>query len=499
MTIAELVADHATADPDGVAFASEGERLTWAGYDSWSDQLAGHLVAEGFRPGDRVAVQMADGPAVHAAFVACEKAGLVVVGIGGRAGAREVDHLMTRTGARHLVTEVRRSCGDPEGLAFASEGERLSWKDYDRWSDDLAGHLVAEGFRPGDRIAVQMADGPGVHAAFVACERAGLVVVGIGGPRRCPRGRPPHDPHRPRHLITQVDGLAPAEAPARERWLTADDVFLLNSTSGTTGLPKVVVHDQQRWFAFHELAVDAGELTADDVFMSLVPAPFGFGIWTSHVTPTALGAPCVVMSRFDADDRHRAHRGAPGDRARRGVDPVPDAARVAGVPRARPSPRCGSCSPAGRPSPSAGPPSSRTARAPSCSSSTVRTRPARSAARPPGTIASTGCARRGGSSSRWTCGCSATASRGARARCLSRGYLDDPAANAELYTPDGWMLTGDIVRIDDDGYLTVVGRASDFIIRGGKNVSAAQVEHEVGQPPRRRPGRRGRGPRRALR
>jgi len=39
------------------------------------------------------------------------------------------------------------------------------------------------------------------------------------------------------------------------------------------------------------------------------------------------------------------------------------------------------------------------------------------------------------------------------------------------------------VRIDDDGYLTVVGRASDFIIRGGKNVSAAQVEHEVGSHP----------------
>src|SRR4029079_18405965 len=55
--------------------------------------------------------------------------------------------------------------------------------------------------------------------------------------------------------------------------------------------------------------------------------------------------------------------------------------------------------------------------------------------------------------------------------------------NAELFTEDGWMLTGDIVRIDDDGYLTVAGRVSDFIIRGGKNVSAAQVEHEVGTHP----------------
>jgi acyl-CoA synthetase len=72
---------------------------------------------------------------------------------------------------------------------------------------------------------------------------------------------------------------------------------------------------------------------------------------------------------------------------------------------------------------------------------------------------------------------------GCKGPLLSRGYLDDPAANRELFTPDGWMLTGDIVTIDEDGYLTVVGRTSDLIIRGGKNVSAAQVEHEVGSHP----------------
>ena len=68
-------------------------------------------------------------------------------------------------------------------------------------------------------------------------------------------------------------------------------------------------------------------------------------------------------------------------------------------------------------------------------------------------------------------------------RALRAGVEGDRAGMAELYTDDGWMLMGDIVRIDDDGYLTVVGRASDFIIRGGKNVSAAQVEHEVGSHP----------------
>ena len=66
---------------------------------------------------------------------------------------------------------------------------------------------------------------------------------------------------------------------------------------------------------------------------------------------------------------------------------------------------------------------------------------------------------------------------------LCLGYYDDPAANAELFTADGWMRMGDLVTIDADGYLTVVGRTSDFIIRGGKNISAAQVEDEVASHP----------------
>jgi len=67
------------------------------------------------------------------------------------------------------------------------------------------------------------------------------------------------------------------------------------------------------------------------------------------------------------------------------------------------------------------------------------------------------------------------------ATCL--GYLDDPAGNAELHSPDGWMLMGDICTLDDEGYLTVVGRRSDIIIRGGKNISAARVEDEVASHP----------------
>jgi acyl-CoA synthetase len=70
-----------------------------------------------------------------------------------------------------------------------------------------------------------------------------------------------------------------------------------------------------------------------------------------------------------------------------------------------------------------------------------------------------------------------------RGPALSMGYLDDANANAELYTADGWMLMGDVCRLDDDGFLSVVGRVSDFIIRGGKNISARQVEDAVATHP----------------
>ena len=68
---------------------------------------------------------------------------------------------------------------------------------------------------------------------------------------------------------------------------------------------------------------------------------------------------------------------------------------------------------------------------------------------------------------------------GCRGPATSRGYYADDAANAELYTSDGWMLTGDLAEIDGDGYLRVIGRTGDFIIRGGKNVSGPAVEAAV--------------------
>ena len=58
------------------------------------------------------------------------------------------------------------------------------------------------------------------------------------------------------------------------------------------------------------------------------------------------------------------------------------------------------------------------------------------------------------------------------------GYTDETETKA-AFSPDGWFMTGDIGVLDDDGCLTITDRKKDIIIRGGENVSAAEVEEQL--------------------
>jgi acyl-CoA synthetase (AMP-forming)/AMP-acid ligase II len=58
---------------------------------------------------------------------------------------------------------------------------------------------------------------------------------------------------------------------------------------------------------------------------------------------------------------------------------------------------------------------------------------------------------------------------------LTTGYLGNPEANAEAFV-DGWFRTGDLGSVDGDGYLTLVGRLKEMILRGGENIAPAEVE-----------------------
>jgi acyl-CoA synthetase len=402
VTLARVVARNARERPDAPAFAEivAGPQLTWREYDVQSDRIAAALLAFGWERGDRVAFQLADGADVHALMLGIEKAGLVGVGIGARAGVREVEHLVTRTGARTLITEV---------------------------APLLAGPAPA--------------------------------------------------------------GPAPVDVARR-----SDELWLLNSTSGTTGLPKIVMHDQDRWFAFHGFAQRIASFVPGDVFLSALPAPFGFGLWTAHFTPAIVGAPCVVCARFSAEDvlaaieRYRVtvlaavstqfvmllNSPAVGEHDLSSLRVLFTGGEMVPYERAREfETRTGATVLQFYGSNETGALSATTMydtpeqrlRTAGCVIPEMRVR-----LLDPDTdadITTTG-------------GPGVPAGKGPT---LCLGYWDDDTANERLWTADGWMRMGDLATIDADGYLTVVGRTSDFIVRGGKNVSATQVEDEVATHP----------------
>ncbi|GAB3137169.1 (2,3-dihydroxybenzoyl)adenylate synthase [Micromonospora sonneratiae] len=433
-TIADLVARNAAAAPEAVAFHAGDATLTWREYDDLATRLAGAYALAGWQPGDLLAVLLTGGALTHVAYLAAQKAGLVTVGLSPRAGDAEITHLLRHTGAGALVTrsthrgrpgeQIARAVGAPRHLVLDLVGSEL---------------LLA-----GDGVALPV---PGLTEAAVAIEGRGL------GP---------------------------------------DELFFLNSTSGTTGLPKCVRQTMNVRKVFGPLAADAGAFGPDEVVLSALPAPYAFGLWSAHVVPAQYRYPTVLAAEFDPAEtlrlveRHRVtvlaavtsqfimmlnspefaeydlsslrvlftggervpYRRAMEFEERTGcavlqfygsneAGPI-SLTRVDDGQQKR-------LSTAGRPVPG------------------TRVRlftpegvPVESG---PGQIATNGP------------GCTA-------------GYFRDEAANRILFRPDGWLLTGDLGQLDEDGFLSVTGRTADFIIRGGHNVSALVVEEAVGGHPR---------------
>jgi acyl-CoA synthetase len=414
-TLSDAVRRNAEHSPDRCAYADDpGTALTWREFDDSADALAEQLAGVGVEREDRVAVWHGDSAGIHVLFVAIERCGAVVVGIGARAGTREVAGILRNSRPKLLICDEQRG--------------------------DAATHVAAEFPVPW------------------------LVLT--------------HDADFPR---LNVD--ANPRAVSVESQLGPDDVFLINSTSGTTGLPKCVVHTQNRWYYFHQKAVANGQLTSDDIFLPVIPTPFGFGLWTSHSTPIYLGATAVILERFtpkatcEAIARHKISvlccvstqlTMLMADRARRDYDlsslrvvftggeavPYRPAAEFEEFTGAKILQFYGS---------------NETGLLSGTTLHDSRRRRLRTGGR---IVPEMSVRLFDGDQDVTATGRGQPACRGP---ATSLGYLDG-ADHDQLFTRDGWMRMGDICEIDAEGYLSVTGRISDFIVRGGKNISAAQVE-----------------------
>jgi acyl-CoA synthetase (AMP-forming)/AMP-acid ligase II len=65
---------------------------------------------------------------------------------------------------------------------------------------------------------------------------------------------------------------------------------------------------------------------------------------------------------------------------------------------------------------------------------------------------------------------------------IVKGYWNNPEATTAAIT-DGWLHSGDLARIDDEGFVYIVDRAKDMLIRGGENVYCAEVEAALFEHP----------------
>jgi acyl-CoA synthetase len=418
-TLSDAVRRNAELLPDRPAYIDHaGITLTWREFDSAASSLAAQLAGAGIARGDRVAVWHGDSTAIHVLFVAIERCGAVVIGLGARAGIREIAALLRSSAPKILITDPQRSDAAQQAAGVAPE-----------------------------------------MLSLVLGEEAGAPWLDVAA--------------TPKPL-----GVAAELGP--------DDVFLINSTSGTTGLPKCVVHTQNRWYYFHQKAVANGLLTSDDVFLPVIPTPFGFGIWTSHTTPIYLGATAVLMQRFttkaacEAIARHKVTvlccvstqlTMLMADNARRDYDlsslrvvfaggealPYRPAAEFEELTGAKILQFYGSNETG------------------MLSATTVHDSLERRL-RTGGRIVPEMAVRLfDGDQDVTDTGRGQPACRGP---ATSLGYLGG-TDHDKLFTRDGWMRMGDICEIDAEGYLSVTGRTSDFILRGGKNISASQVEDAV--------------------
>jgi acyl-CoA synthetase len=421
-TLSDAVRRNAEDSPDRPAYADHpGVSLNWREFDYAASDLAGQLAGAGVVRGDRVAVWHGDSAAIHVLFVAIERCGAVVVGIGARAGTREVAAILRSSQPKILISDQQRG-------------------------------------------------GAATQAATGVADESAVTTLVLGGDAGALR----------------LDVRGEPGALGGESQLGPDDVFLINSTSGTTGLPKCVVHTQNRWHYFHQKAVANGLLTSDDIFLPVIPTPFGFGIWTSHTTPIYLGATAVILRRFTASAaceaiaRHKVTvlccvstqlTMLMADPACRDHDlsslrvvfaggealPYRPAAEFEELTGAQILQFYGS---------------NETGLLSATTVDDSRERRLRTGGR----IVSEMAVRLfGGDRDVTETGRGQPACRGP---ATSLGYLGG-TDHDKLFTADGWMRMGDICEIDAEGYLTVTGRTSDFILRGGKNISATQVEDAV--------------------
>ena len=259
---------------------------------------------------------------------------------------------------------------------------------------------------------------------------------------------------------------------------------LLMFTSGTTGRPKGVLHSHAGLLAGGRAVVSAHRLTAEDRALCVLPLCHINGQCVTIFAPLVSGGSVAVARKFRADEFWG--RLAECDCSWFSVVPTIVSRLLESDAGARPSaPRLRF----GRSASSALAPEARTRfekrfGAPMIetmglteTAGTILSNPPPPEKGKPGSAGiACGCEVRildsaGGEARRETEGEIAV-----RGENVMRGYFEDAESTAAAFSPDGWFLTGDLGRMDSDGYVYVTGRRKELIVKGGENIAPREID-----------------------
>lgn len=436
-------------DREAAVFREHGVRWTWREFGEKVDALALGFLSLGLQKGDRVGIWSPNRPEWLLTQYATARAGLILVTINPAYRLSELEYVLNKVGARALVT-----------------AERFKASDYLDMLETLAPELSSA--EPG---ALQAARLPHLRA-----------VISTG------------EAPRPGFLAFQ-DVAARGGAAERDRLraITAemkpDDPINIQFTSGTTGAPKGATLSHVNILNNGRLVVQRMAFTSDDVLAIPVPLYHCFGMVMGTLGCVATGARMVFPSEgFEpkatlsavAEERCTALYGVPTMFAaqldhpefasfdltslRTGIMagspcPIELMKRVVsamGVREVTIAYGMTETSPVSLQSHTDDPLERRVTTVgrvhPHVEVKVID--PATGETVAPGVVGEL---------------CT-------RGYSVMLGYWDDPAATAAAIDGDGFMHTGDLATIDEEGYANIVGRVKDMVIRGGENVYPREVE-----------------------
>jgi acyl-CoA synthetase (AMP-forming)/AMP-acid ligase II len=409
--------------------------------------------------------------------------------------ARTTVELLRATAAKH-----------PDHDAYVETGRRMTFAEWDAAADGVAARLVDAGVQPGDVVALLLPSSIDYAVCYQAAMRLRAVTSGIN-PRLGPREIDSIVQRtEPRVVVVDngivapaVDGVVLTRADITEATTHAppalpvaqpNDSVAIIWTSGTTGLPKGAVFDHENLEA---VAIGAGAMGAP-FDRRLAPIPFAhIGYmsrpweeiakvittvipatpWKADDTLRMMAAERVTVGQgvptqwrlmldhpsFDATDLSHLRIAATGA-ATVPPDLVREMEQRLGVPVVIGYTSTEAAITTG----------TRPGDTPEIISRTVgraRANVEVEVVDDDGTPVPTG------EVGRVRC----------RSKAVMRGYWRDPERTAEVLDAQGWLTTGDLGMLDDDGCLTLVGRRSEMYIRGGYNVYPAEVEKVLSAHP----------------